>query len=393
VYLLPTPNGTLALVIDQSHSMGNGPGPINISPIWLDSLTESALRALLVGPGDELSGWFGAYNSQNSDRQTWHETIDQVTHQLWDELMGPVVTHLEALNVAQATLIPTGYLSFLPLHAAWTEDTTTPSDRRYALDAITFTYAPNARSLQAARAVAENTTARSLLGINEPRPTKASPLPSSEREVEIAIDYFKESHHALKHEQATRDAVLAELPNHGLVHFSCHGYANFASPLDSGLLMANDEVLSLRDFFNADLQGVRLAILSACETGLPGAKLPDEVVSLPTGLLQAGVAGVAASLWSVADLSTMMLLVRFYDYWQNDKFEPAKALRKAQRWVRDTSNGEKEAYFKGFIPELEGTRMPYAAASALYQSLAFSAPDTNDVAHPFYWAAFTYVGV
>lgn len=57
---------------------------------------------------------------------------------------------------------------------------------------------------------------------------------------------------------------------------------------------------------------MRLALLSACETGLPGTQLPDEVVSLPTRLLQAGVAGVAASLWSVADLSTTLLLVRFY---------------------------------------------------------------------------------
>ena len=170
-------------------------------------------------------------------------------------------------------------------------------------------------------------------------------------------------------------------------------HAVFASFLDSGLRMANDEVLSLRDFFNTDLQGVRLAILSACETGLPGTKLPDEVVSLPTGLLQAGVAGVAASLWSVSDLSTMMLLVRFYDYWQNDQLTPAQALRKAQQWVRDTPNGEKEVYFKGFIPELASSRMPYAAASDLYQSLAFSDPDANDTAHPFYWAAFTYVGV
>jgi CHAT domain-containing protein/inhibitor of KinA sporulation pathway (predicted exonuclease) len=411
VYLLPTPNGSLALVIYQSSS-----GQAEVSSLWLDSLTETSLQEHLTGnlrlglvstielllreydpvAGTlllrECLGWFGAYNKRRTNHNAWLHVIDQITRQLWDLIMEPIVTHLQGLDVTQAVLIPTGYLGFLPLHAAWTEDATTPTGRRYALDAITFTYAPNARSLQAARAVAENTAARSLLAINEPRPTTASPLPSSKREVEVAIDYFQESHRVLQHEQATRDAVLAELPNHDLLHFSCHGYANFASPLDSGLLMANDEVLSLRDFFNTDLQGVRLAILSACETGLPGIKLPDEVVSLPTGLLQAGVAGIAASLWSVADLSTMMLLVRFYDYWQNDKLEPDEALRKAQQWVRDTSNGEKEAYFRGFIPELSVSRVPYEAASELYQSLAFSDSEANDVAHPFCWAAFTYVG-
>jgi hypothetical protein len=43
----------------------------------------------------------------------------------------------------------------------------------------------------------------------------------------------------------------------------------------------------------------RLAALSACETSRPGTALPDEVVFLPTGLLQAGVASVVASLWVV----------------------------------------------------------------------------------------------
>ena len=60
----------------------------------------------------------------------------------------------------------------------------------------------------------------------------------------------------------------------------------------------------------------RLATLSACETGIVGTDLPDEVVMLPSALLEAGYAGVAASLWSVADFSTAMLMVRFYQCWR-----------------------------------------------------------------------------
>ena len=57
---------------------------------------------------------------------------------------------------------------------------------------------------------------------------------------------------------------------------------------------------------------VRLAVLSACETAQPGTELPDEVVALPTGLLQAGVAGIVASQWSVPDRATAMLMAEFY---------------------------------------------------------------------------------
>ena len=39
-----------------------------------------------------------------------------------------------------------------------------------------------------------------------------------------------------------------------------------------------------------------MAVLSACETGLISAELPNEVISMPAALLQAGFAGVVASL-------------------------------------------------------------------------------------------------
>lgn len=119
------------------------------------------------------------------------------------------------------------------------------------------------------------------------------------------------------------------LPKHTVLHFACHASVNFQQPLNSGLAMANYESLTLRDFLDLHLPGTRLAVLSACETGLPGAELPDEVLSLPAGLLQAGLAGVAASLWSVADISTMMLMVRFYELWRKDCREPMEALREA----------------------------------------------------------------
>ena len=385
VYLNPTANGGLALVVYKSLE----DGAIQIEPLWLNALTEASLQEL-------LAGWFGAFSqfrqAPKQNYSTWLEAIDVGTRQLWDLLMAPLIAHLNQHQVQQAILIPTGFLSFLPLHAAWTEDATTPTGRRYALDTIQFSYIPNAQSLQVARNLAHSTPANSLLAINEPRPTQANDLPNSEREVQAARSYFPHNQ-PLKHEQATRSAVLAALPHHDILHFSCHGYANFDNPLESGLLMANDELLTLRDFFNLKLQGIRLAILSACETGLPGAQLPDEVVSLPTALLQTGVAGVAASLWSVSDLSTMMLLARFYDFWRKDGLEPAAALQKAQQWVRDTSNREKITYFKGFIPEFSGSRMAAQTADFLYKQVILAHPDDRDFAHPFHWAAFSYTGV
>ncbi|ESA32438.1 tetratricopeptide tpr-1 repeat-containing protein [Leptolyngbya sp. Heron Island J] len=394
VYCLPTPNGSLVMVVHQPRIKEDANYPVTIDPIWLDDLTDWTLKALfsseieVIAPGvistkgdltenileafirnpeESTTKYFSAYYKQS----TWHDTLNQVTHRLWKILMNPIITHIQAIGADQAVLIPMGFLHFFPLHAAWTDDMTTPTGRRYALDVVTFTYAPNARSLKTAREIASCAGEDNLLAINDPHPTKANPLPGSDREIEAAVTHFPQ-HHLLKSEEANRNAVLSAIPHHDVLHFSCHGYAKVSNPLDSGLLMANDEIVSLRDFFNLQLEGMRLAILSACETGLSGTDLPDEVISLPTGLLQAGVAGIIASLWSVNDLSTMLLLGKFYELWQTENIDPPEALRHAQIWLRDNLTEAEVAPLLG-----QRTRNP-----------------TNRLfSHPYHWAAFSYTGV
>ena len=157
--------------------------------------------------------------------------------------------------------------------------------------------------------------------------------------------------------------------------------------------MAGDEILSLGDVLELQLVRARLAVLSACETGVAGVTLPDEVVSLPTGLLQAGFAGVAASLWSVEDVSTTMLMVRFYKLWQVAGWEPGAALQGAQRWLRDTTNGEKAAYFRGLLSGGVEVGVDVGTVDRLYKKVVLAEPGTRDFAQGFYWAAFGYVGV
>ena len=116
------------------------------------------------------------------------------------------------------------------------------------------------------------------------------------------------------------------------------------------------------------------------------------MIALPTGLAQAGVAGVAASLWSVSEVSTMMLMARFYDLWRKEGLTPAEALRQAQRWLRDTTNGEKRAYFEGFLPGFGPKKTPADTASTLHKAVVLEDPMARTFADPFYWAAFTYTG-
>jgi CHAT domain-containing protein len=283
------------------------------------------------------------------------------------------------------------------LHAAWTEDASTPTQRRYFLDEFTVSYAPSALALRHARDGAEHAPGDRLLAVEEPLAPGASRLPNVHAEVAAIAGLF-DTPVILARAEATRRAVRAALPQAHVVHFSCHGSNNWQSPLESGLLMADDEpgqdvLLTVRDLLESEQAGGRLVTLSACETGIVGTDLPDEVVALPSALLQAGFGGVAASLWSVADISTAMLMEHFYRRWREDRLPPTQALRAAQRWLRDTTNREKAEYFKPYSPALSGMRMPEAAAVDFFSEAMSRDLDRRDFAHPFWWAAFYLTGV
>ncbi|MFE3559174.1 CHAT domain-containing protein [Streptomyces sp. NPDC059193] len=59
------------------------------------------------------------------------------------------------------------------------------------------------------------------------------------------------------------------------------------------------------------LESLRLAVLSACETGRVGLLAPDEAIGFPTTLIGPVAAAAVSSLWAVPQTVTAELMVRF----------------------------------------------------------------------------------
>lgn len=390
VYVAVTPVGGLALTVSASTVAG-------VTPLWLPDLTEGSLTHALYGDmaRSTLGGYLGAYTKWGATGEWavydgWRAALDRVTGWLWNVLMGPLTRALR--GTPRAYLIPIGELGLLPLHAAWTADAASPTGRRYALDEVAFAYAPNARGLGKAKSVAAGIEGEALLAVEEPQPVNASSLPGAAYEVQAAVKTFRRAK-VLRRGEATRAAVLSSLPDCTVLHFAGHSHADLVNPSSTGLVLAEDEEISVADLLSLRLKGIRLAVLSSCETGVAGVHLADEMFSLSSGLLQAGVAGVAASLWRVGDASTMLLMFLFYQLWREEGRAPAAALRDAQLWVRDKTNGEKATYFKSFMPEFGGSGKYAAVASRLYRTVATKPKEGRDFAGPDDWAAFAYFGV
>ena len=310
-----------------------------------------------------------------------------MTAWLWDEVMGPVLGHLG--ETSDLVIVAGGLLGLLPLHAAWTPDSSRVTGRRYVLDTMSVSYVPNARALAAARRLAAEVPPTRLLAVAEPSPVAAAPLPMAKYEAMTAAAAFPASPATLRDGEATSLSFEWEAPKASVLHLACHGFAELASPLDSGLLLADGQ-MTLGRLMELQLR-VRLAVLSACETALPGTELPDEVVALPTGLLQAGVAGVVASQWSVPDRATAMLMAEFYRCWRREQMTPAAALRAAQRWLRDTTNAQKIHWAETALAQHEAW-LPPAVAQSFLDGLYYLEPDHRDHSSLHNWAAFAYVG-
>jgi CHAT domain-containing protein len=311
------------------------------------------------------------------------ETVNEITQWLWRVAVEPMRLHLD--DVQQVTLVPVGILAALPLHAAHGGD----DADRHLLDLTVVRYAPNARALRESVAQAERIQPSRLLAVAEPAPVEGAALPFAHTEAMAAAAGFPASADLLAGEDATRVAVIEALDNVQVAHFACHGYAVSEEPTRSGVVLSHDETLTVGDLLEHGFVA-RLVVLSACQTAVPGAALPDEVIGLPTAMLQAGTAGVVASLWPVLDSRALLLMVSFYEQWRHLLRPPAEALQAAQMWMRDTSDGEK---YEKFNDLLGGTDwLPPEPAQACWEALVLAEPNGRFFANPVGWAAFCYVG-
>lgn len=315
VYLVTTLHGNLALVL---HPGAQGDGEIDA---LYCALRQSELTAILEGGAGRAAFLESALEGRDG-------ALASALSGLWEPLQGavvrPLVRHLRRRGYDRALVVPCGRLGLLPLPAM-------------ALDEMAIAYGPSA-------GIAIELAARSrpdfrpvLLAVGNPL-SEASSLPLAELEVEACAEIVAaDSRRLLVGSDATRAALLAALPGSTHLHFACHGAFDLATPLDSALLLAGGDRLTVGDFLDGgiDLSATRLAVLSACQTALSDQEIPDEILGFPAALLRAGVPSVIGTLWHVGDLAAALLLAEFYRRQQDRGEAPLDALRGAQARMRD----------------------------------------------------------
>jgi CHAT domain-containing protein len=118
-------------------------------------------------------------------------------------------------------------------------------------------------------------------------------------------------------------------------HIASHGATSPHGPSGSRIYFADAEVTLEQLATELHAGPRRLAVLSACESHLTGAAVPNEVVRLPAVLLQLGFSGAVATAWQVDDVATTFLMTHFYGYLSRGGVSPIAASSRRHRGIHD----------------------------------------------------------
>jgi len=293
--------------------------------------------------------------------------VTEPSQALFKLLIAPIKPALSAEDIHQLVLVPDDILRYVPFAAL--HDGEHYLVELYALSfatpAVAASAGPDSRPLRAAAAFGvSHTPDGKMILPNVPielhRVVRSSPadrygaLPGV-----ILLDRG--------FTRASTARVLAS--GYPVVHIASHFVFRPGSLADSYLLLGDGTHLTLDVIKGAalPLRGVEMLTLSACDTAI-GELSADgrEIESFAALAQQQGVRSVLAALWAVPDLSTSIVMAKFYGALATGRDSPdarAEALREAQLLL-----------LRGPASADGGTsRSPYA--------------------DPYFWSAFTLLGV
>ncbi|WP_460060829.1 CHAT domain-containing protein [Streptomyces sp. YKOK-I1] len=186
--------------------------------------------------------------------------------------------------------------------------------------------------------------------------------------------------------------LLATLRDATTAHFACHAYWNPDDPLHSWIDLGAPHRLTITDVLDLVAPGLGLVVLSCCSTGVATESLADELLGFGTAFLLTGAKAVVCSTWDLADLSSSLVMCRFYRLLGRGA-DPAVALREAQLWLSAVTRADIERLVAEALDEVPGALLPVGLAVEAQQVLwQDTAPGHRPFRHPAAWAGFAYHG-
>lgn len=264
------------------------------------------IKTIVLTPEKEekiLLNYFNCINYKIPDRKTFGYTLSEIK--------------FPEDSSTKIYFAPEGVFNLINLNALFT------NEEKYLIDQYHFINLTSLKDLIRQPDSSEFTNALLLGNPSFSTNSNWQQLPGAEQEV-ITIHESLETRNIkskiLTGKSATETALKIS-GNYNILHIATHGYFqnnNSRSPMfNSGLVLAtndslNDGTLSAYELATISLKETKLAVLSACETGLGELKGGEGIYGLQRSLQLAGVDYIVMSFWQVDDTATQQLMVSFY---------------------------------------------------------------------------------
>nr|WP_225225682.1 CHAT domain-containing protein [Komarekiella delphini-convector] len=274
--------------------------------------------------------------------------------QLYDSIIRPFVKDLKAADIKTLVFVQDGFLRSIPMAALY--DT---KKQKYLIEQYAVGTTPSIR-LTAPKSSDRHLGKALILGL-----TKAAiidrqefqALDYAEKEIEAVKQVFPNSRFFLDTKFAP-ETLKTELGNKNIfpvVHIVSH--AQFGTiPEDTFIVTGNNSKLTISELeaalsnLRSQANALELLVLTACQTALGDDRA---TLGLAGVALQVGVKSAVASLWSVQDKSTALLVEEFYRNLKKPGMTKVEALRQAQIKMIELTGEQSEfaspAFWSPFI--------------------------------------------
>jgi CHAT domain-containing protein len=233
--------------------------------------------------------------------------------QLYAWLVQPVIGMLRSDNVL--VIQPDGPIAMVPFQAMWTSGSEYLGARWAIMVSPGINFARKHERSQSPMSL----DGALVVGVSNVTGVSGRGLPAIhdvDIETEMVARHFNQKT-VLLGNQATRDAILRQLPRARVFHFAGHA---LSGALHRGLLLPGSEtaarnqdavLLDPDTIGHISMSQCRLAVLSACSTGSAEDVIVDPA-DLASAFLRSGVLNVVASRWNVDSAATRVFMSSFY---------------------------------------------------------------------------------
>jgi hypothetical protein len=319
----------------QACAVGGNVVVVNVSQLRSDAIIVSptGIRTIRLSSlsAADAEIWIGKqWHGLRSERGARNKEYVEFLKWLWEVCVKHVLDAIRCTNsvsvehCSRIWWIGTGLASSMPFHAAGDHS---PGSTKNTFTHVISSYVPSIKALSYSRSRCSVDKGLQLKALIATMPVTPGIKPGLDR-LPGVLDEKRSVIEILQHfttveeiEQPSAAAVIHSVEKCDIAHFACHGRTSHIDPSSSGLILqrkdeaggAVQDVLTVHDLSEINIQHAQLAYLSACSTAEnKAARLADEAIHVVSGFQVAGFPHVIGCLWPSVDRVCVEVARGFY---------------------------------------------------------------------------------